>query len=246
MLSWMDRMEFRLLGSIDAGVGGRRLDLGPRKRRFVLAALLLDLNRPVPVERLIDAVWEGTPPASARVTVQGHVYRLRRALFGARLETTPSGYVLLADQDEVDALRFRRLVAAAQGADDAEGAELLEKALGLWRGPAFGGPGGGQALELAAIELEEARLAAVEELARRLLRLGRPERAIAPLRAAVAAEPHRERLVSLLMTAFSRAGRQAEALELYDRTRRSLADELGVDPGPELRGTFAALLSPQP
>ncbi|MET8864976.1 AfsR/SARP family transcriptional regulator [Nonomuraea sp. NPDC004580] len=242
----MDRMEFRLLGSIDAGVGGRRLELGPRKRRYVLAALLLDLNRPVPVERLIDAVWDGAPPDSARITVQGHVYRLRRALCGARLETTSSGYVLMADPDEVDALRFRRLVAAARGTDDAAGADLLEEALGLWRGPALGGPGGGKELEMAAIELEEARLAAVEDLARRLLRLGRPERAVAPLRSVVSGAPHRERLVSLLMTAFSRVGRQAEALELYERTRRWLADELGVDPTPELRDTFTALLSPQP
>jgi DNA-binding SARP family transcriptional activator len=148
----MDHLEFRLLGSIDACVGGRSLEIGPRKRRYVLAALLLDLNRPVPVERLIDAVWEGDPPDSARMTVQGHVYRPRRVLTGARL-------------------------------------------------------------------------AAVAELACRRLRLGRPERAVAPLRAIVTAAPHQERLVSLLMTALYLVGRQAEALGLYKRTRRRLADQ---------------------
>ena len=158
-------MEFRLLGSIDACVGDRRLDLGPRKRRFVLAALLLDLNRPVPVERLVDAVWETDPPDSARMTVQGHVYRLRRALVGAEVETDSSGYVLRADPERVDALRFRRLTAEAAREGDEAGAELLEEALGLWLGPALGESRGGKSLEVAAIELEEARLAAVEDLA---------------------------------------------------------------------------------
>ncbi|MEV0387885.1 BTAD domain-containing putative transcriptional regulator [Nonomuraea sp. NPDC050643] len=241
-------MEFRLFGSIDACAGGRRLELGPRKRRQVLAALLLDLNRPVPVERLIDAVWETDPPDSARMTVQGHVYRLRRALAGAEgaeVETDPSGYVLRADPERVNALRFRRLIAEAAGEGDEAGAALLEEALELWRGAALGESGGGRSLEVAAVELEEARLAAVEELARRRLRLGQPERAVAPLRAIVTAGPHQERLVSLLMTAFYRVGRQAEALELYERTRRLLADQLGVDPGPELRATFESLLTTQ-
>ncbi|MDP4502682.1 AfsR/SARP family transcriptional regulator [Nonomuraea turcica] len=237
----MDHLEFRLLGSIDACVGGRRLEIGPRKRRFVLAALLLDLNRPVPVERLIDAVWEGGPPDSARMTVQGHVYRLRKS--GVRVESDPAGYVLCADPDHVDALRFRRLAARAAQEPGEPGADLLETALALWRGPALGGPGGGMPLEVAGVELEEARLAAVEELARRRLTLGQPERAVAPLRAMVTAEPRQERLVSLLMTAFYRLGRQAEALELYERTRRLLADQLGVDPGAELQATFEALLS---
>ncbi|MEV5892109.1 AfsR/SARP family transcriptional regulator [Nonomuraea fuscirosea] len=239
----MDHLEFRLLGSIDACVGGRRLELGPRKRRYVLAALLLDLNRPVSVERLIDAVWEGDPPDSARMTVQGHVYRLRRTLADAEVETGSSGYVLRADPERVDALRFRRLVAEAAQADEEAGADLLEGALGLWAGPALGGAGCGRSLEVAAVELEEARLAAVEELARRRLRLDQPERAVAPLRAVVTGAPHRERLVSLLMTAFSRVGRRAEALELYERTRRQLADQLGVDPGHELRSTFESLLA---
>ncbi|MBF8185967.1 AfsR/SARP family transcriptional regulator [Nonomuraea sp. K274] len=241
----MDHLEFRLLGSIDACVGGRRLEIGPRKRRYVLAALLLDLNRPVPVERLIDAVWEGDPPDSARMTVQGHVYRLRRSLHGVRLESDASGYALLADPEIVDAVRFRRLVAEAARRDDGPGADLLDEALALWRGPALGDSGGGKSLAVAAVELEEARLAAVEELARRRLRLGQPERVVGPLRAVVTAEPHQERLVSLLMTSFYRLGRQAEALELYERTRRELADQLGVDPGPELRATFESLLACQ-
>ncbi|MEV0615191.1 AfsR/SARP family transcriptional regulator [Nonomuraea sp. NPDC050404] len=239
----MDHLEFRLLGSIDACVGGRRLELGPRKRRYVLAALLLDLNRPVPVERLIDAVWEGDPPDSARMTVQGHVYRLRRSLVGAQVETDASGYVLRADPDWVDAQRFRRLLCQAGKVGDEAGADLLEEALMLWRGPALGESGGGKSLAVAAVELEEARLTAVEELARRRLRLGQPERAVAPLRAIVTGAPHQERLVSLLMTAFYRVGRQAEALELYERTRRLLADQLGVDPGRELRTTFESLLT---
>ncbi|MBB6546856.1 AfsR/SARP family transcriptional regulator [Nonomuraea rubra] len=239
----MDHLEFRLLGSIDACVGGRRLELGPRKRRYVLAALLLDLNRPVAVERLIDAVWEGDPPDSARMTVQGHVYRLRRTLVGAQVETDASGYVLRADPEQVDVLRFRRLAAEAAVAGDEAGAALLEEALELWLGPALGEPGGGTSLAVAAVELEEARLAAVEELARRRLRLGQPERAVAPLRAIVTAAPHHERLVSLLMTAFFRVGRQAEALELYERTRRLLADQLGVSPGRELQATFESVLT---
>ncbi|TDD42675.1 hypothetical protein E1286_30205 [Nonomuraea terrae] len=236
-------MEFRLLGSIDAYAGGRRLELGPRKRRYVLAALLLDLNRPVPVERLIDAVWEGDPPDSARMTVQGHVYRLRRVLEGTRVETGPSGYVLRADPERVDALRFQRLVDGSAGQGDEAGADLLEEALRLWQGPALGGSGGGKTLEVAAVALEETRLRAVEELARRRLRLGRPERVLPQLRAIVTAAPHQERLVSLLMTALYRVGRQAEALELYERTRRLLAEQLGVDPGHELRATFESLLA---
>ncbi|MER6950809.1 AfsR/SARP family transcriptional regulator [Nonomuraea sp. NPDC000554] len=243
----MDLLEFRLLGSIDACHGGSRLELGPRKRRYALAALLLDLNRTVPVERLIDAVWEGEPPDSARVTVQGHVYRLRRTLVPAvMVETAGAGYVLRAEPCQVDALRFMRLVGEAGDADDERGADLLDEALELWAGPAFGGPGGGKPLEVAAVELEEARLSAVEELARRRLRLGQPERAVSHLRAAVTADPHRERLVALLMTAFYQLGRQAEALDLYDRTRRWLSEHLGVDPGPELRATFESLLAGRP
>ncbi|MEV1174065.1 AfsR/SARP family transcriptional regulator [Nonomuraea sp. NPDC049784] len=241
----MDQLEFRLLGSIDAYVGGRRLEIGPRKRRYVLAALLLDLNRPVSVERLIDAVWEGTPPDSARMTVQGHVYRLRRTLPGVLVETEASGYVLRADPERVDALRFRRLVAEAARHGDQAAVGLLDEALVLWQGPALGESGGGKSLEVASVELDEARLAAVEDLARRRLRLGQPERVVAPLRATVTAHPERERLVSLLMTTFYRLGRQAEALELYERTRRLLADQLGVDPGVELRATFESLLGNQ-
>ncbi|MEU4573337.1 AfsR/SARP family transcriptional regulator [Nonomuraea sp. ATR24] len=233
----MDLLEFRLLGSIDAWNGGQRLELGPRKRRYVLAALLLTPGTPVAVDRLIGAVWDGSPPDSARVTVQGHVYRLRKLLGDELLETTPTGYVLRVEPERVDALRFRRLVAEAAQAGDRRGADLLDEALSLWRGPALGEPG-----LAAAIDLEEARLAAVEDLARRRLRLGEPERVVAALRTAVAAGPHRERLVALLMTAFYRLGRQAEALDLYERTRAGLAADLGVDPGPELRSTFEAVL----
>ncbi|MFJ5229396.1 BTAD domain-containing putative transcriptional regulator [Kitasatospora sp. NPDC088391] len=243
-------MRFRLLGAVAVdGVDGE-LPLGPEKRRSLLALLLLRRNRAVPVAQLTEALWVAEPPANARTVVQSHVSRLR-ALFaeqgadrcGVQLATAGDAYTLHLPEGVLDVEQFDRLVAAARAAErSAEVADALERALALWRGPALTGTVSSVPLEAWRQTLEENRLAAVEMLAEHRSRLGEPARAAELLRAETVAHPLRESLVSALMLALFRAGRQSEALDWYHRTRESLADRLGVDPGRALNAAYERIL----
>ncbi|MFF9782209.1 DNA-binding transcriptional activator of the SARP family [Streptomyces sp. SceaMP-e96] len=243
-------MEFSLLGPIAVTTGSMELSLGPAKRRSVLALLLLQPNTTVPLEQLIDSLWEDEPPEHARTVVQGHVSRLRATLaeggaeaYGIELTTHGSAYLLRLPEELIDAHRFGELVALArpEGAP-ADAVPLLREALGLWRGPALTGTVTSPPFAAAAHALEERRLTAVEALGRAHGTLGEHEQAAAILYSAAVNHPLREGLIAGLMRALFRTGRQSDALEWFHRTRRLLNEELGVDPGERLRGAYEEIL----
>ncbi|WP_431923272.1 BTAD domain-containing putative transcriptional regulator [Nonomuraea jabiensis] len=224
-------MRICILGPLEVEGDGGPIAVGGFRLRALLAVLALEAGRTVTTERLIDALWPDDPPANAANALQTLVRRLRVALRPYEvLESRPGGYALAVAPDDVDALRFRR--AAANGAGKGEGLEL-------WRGPALADLTSVPLLANAAAALEQDRLSAVEARAEAGLAAGAP----VDLTSEVAAHPLRERLGALAMRALAAEGRQAEALELFERTRRTLADELGVDPGPELRAAHLAVLS---
>ncbi|MFI0978105.1 BTAD domain-containing putative transcriptional regulator [Streptomyces sp. NPDC021093] len=243
-------MEFRLLGAVSVATETGELPLGPAKRRSVLAALLLRPNTAVPVDQLIDTIWDETPPAHARTVVQGHVSRLRALLndgeaaaYGVELATRGRAYVLQMSESLLDAHRFEELVQLAKRQrQPADTVLMLREALALWRGPALTGTVSSEQLLAAAHALEETRLVTVENLAEAYGALGEHGRAAAVLRAEAVAHPMRESLASALMLALYRAGRQSDALDWYHRTRRLLAAELGVDPGRALQDAYGAIL----
>ncbi|WP_146067094.1 AfsR/SARP family transcriptional regulator, partial [Streptomyces sp. B188M101] len=247
-------MEFRLLGTVTVETLAGPLPLGPAKRRSLLAALVLSANTPVPVGRLTDSLWDDTPPSQARGVIQGHVSRLRALLVGAdaeaygvELATLGDAYVLRVPETLVDAQRFEELLMLAREQRTwADTALMLKEALSLWQGPALSGAFTGPPLRAAAHSLEESRLATVEQLARAYGELGEHHRAAALLAAETAAHPLRESLAAELMLALYRAGRQSEALDRFHRTRRLLADELGIDPGHELADAYALILRGEP
>ncbi|MFD7501830.1 BTAD domain-containing putative transcriptional regulator [Streptomyces sp. NPDC059850] len=215
-----------------------------RKRRALLSLLALDANRVVSMERLVNVLWEGAPPKHARTVVHGHISALRQAL-GPRvsIETCSPGYALTIEADRVDAHRFTQLVdAASERTQDIDAVVLLREALALWRGQILTDVAGCGSWHDLAIPWEDARLNALEALAERLRHTGRPAEAVAGLRSALVQHPLRETLAAQLMACLHGAGRQVEALDVYDTVRRRLADELGLYPGPELRQAHAALL----
>ena len=221
------RMEFRILGPLD--ITGVRLR-GLLHQR-ILAALILDANRPVSLSRLAEAAWGDDPPTTARRQVQNRIADIRSALTAAgaatALTTTAHGYRLTVAPTAVDVAEFERLASSDDPA-------LLRDALALWRGPALADLGSPY-LERAATALEEKRLATLERCVDLELATGRHHEVLAELTALVDAYPLRERPVGLLMTALYRAGRQSDALNVYRELAGRLADELGVDPGTELR-----------
>ncbi|MFD0202014.1 MULTISPECIES: AfsR/SARP family transcriptional regulator [Saccharothrix] len=238
-------MRVNLLGPVElVSAGGEAVRLGAAKRRTVLAALALELNRVVSGDRLLELVWDGSPPPQAKAALQGHIAQLRKVLTGGvALVTRAPGYVLTGERAAVDVLRFEDLLVSAREAADEDAVRLLREALALWRGPVLADVPGDQLREAVSARLEELRLVAVQELATRLSRLDRAAEAVAGLRDAVDAYPLREALVSRLVLALHWSGRQAEALALFHRTRERLVDELGVDPGPELREAYQTVLA---
>ncbi|MEU2668781.1 BTAD domain-containing putative transcriptional regulator [Streptomyces sp. NPDC007164] len=247
-------MEFRLLGTVSVDTFTGPLPLGPAKRRSLLAALLLSANTPVSISRLTDSLWDDTPPLHARSVIQGHVSRLRALLVGADAEaygvelvTLGDAYVLRLPETLLDSQRFEELLTLARGQrSPADAVLMLKEALSLWQGPALSGAFAGRPLQAAAHSLEESRLATVEQLAHAYAAMGEHNRAAAVLRAEAVAHPMRESLAAALMTALYRAGRQSEALDWFHRTRRLLADELGIDPGHELADAYALILRGDP
>src|SRR5215472_17616534 len=252
------RLHFAVLGAFRVDRDGREVDLGPRLQRALLAILVVEAGHAVPVDRLIDLLWRDKPPAAAIASVQAYISQLRRVLEPGRparapaqvLVTQDPGYVLRAADDQVDALRFQALARHAHD-DLADGqpaaaAADLEAALTLWRG----GPLPEFANEPWAVpvvaRLVEAHDLAAEDLIDAWLALGRHAQAAAELEAMVEARPLRERRWGQLIVATYRCGRQADALRAYQRCRTVLADELGLEPGPELRRLEAAVLAQDP
>jgi predicted ATPase/DNA-binding SARP family transcriptional activator len=225
---------------------GGLADVPGARLRGLLIALALRPDRVVPKASLVDWIWGEDPPADAANALQRLVSRLRKALPEAAIEGQPDGYRLRVAPDAVDAARFERLVSAGQARteDAAPRARLLREALELWRGAAMQDVGllDSAAFDAAVIRLEELRLTAAEERADAEITLGRGAELVTELSDLVAAHPVRERLVAALMRALVAAGRDSEALLVYQRAREALADALGVDPSPELAALHVALL----
>jgi DNA-binding SARP family transcriptional activator len=251
-------VEFRLLGSLEVIIDGASVDVGGTQPRTVLAMLLVAGGRMVPAESIIEALWGHNPPDSAAGTLQSYVSRLRRVLVpgAARGEAAkvlawdPPGYKLVVDASALDVHRFEALADQGRGlllAGDPGGARaMLDDALALWRGPAL--------LEFAhldfawgfAAKLEERKLAATEDRIDADLRLGHHTAVVGELGELVAAHPLREQLRHHLALALYRSGRQAEALRVLDDARRTLRDQLGIDPGRPLVDLETAILNHDP
>ncbi|MET3984733.1 AfsR/SARP family transcriptional regulator [Streptomyces sp. PvR034] len=246
-------MRFTVLGQVGAqGVDGV-IEVQRPQRRAVLAYLLLNAGRPVTLERLMDAVWAEEAPSSARTQVHSAVSSLRRTLRGTdladRIRTTSDGYICAVDDTELDLLDFRARVrrAAEQmaGREEERASETLREALAMWRGAPLAGVSAAF-VEPARARLNEERLDACQQLAACELALGREAELVPTLTELVEANPQREQLVGQLLIALYRTGRQAEATQRFADTRRFLAEELGLDPGPELSAIHAAILRADP
>jgi DNA-binding SARP family transcriptional activator/tetratricopeptide (TPR) repeat protein len=262
-------VEFRVLGPLEVGHAGDALDLGSAKQRAVLALLILHAPEPVSAEQLIDALWGERPPASALHAVQVYISGIRKMLRGAGSGTDPdsadagtaesvasserasvvrgsSGYRLVVDSDRVDAFRFEQLVEEGRRAlredafDDAD--RVLSEALGLWRGPALADFLFMDFAQTDAARLEELRVESVEARLEARVGLGHYAGVVGELEALVAEHPLREHARWLLMRAMYGAGRQADALAVYRAGRLTLSQELGLEPGRELRELEQAIL----
>lgn len=229
---------------------GQAVALGGRKRRSLLAVLLLERNRVVSADRLIDALWGDDPPETARNTLQVYASQLRKLLPDGALETAAPGYRIVIDAESVDLFQFERLsqdgrTALASG-NAAEAAGALRAALALWRGPPLADLAWEPFAQSEVLRLEELRLAALEDRIEADLRIGRHGQLVAELERLVAEHPLRERLRGQLMLALYRSGRQADALAVYQRMRRTLVDGLGLEPSESLRNLERAILAHDP
>ncbi|SDP31488.1 DNA-binding transcriptional activator of the SARP family [Lentzea jiangxiensis] len=236
---------FRLLGPFRVECDGAEIATGTPQMRKVLALLVWNANEVVPVGRMFDELWGEAPPASAKVQLQGIISRLRRLLGKERIATAATGYVLRAEAVELDVELVRQGLAAAReliaGGDVALGATRLREALGRWRGPAdphFGEP--------IAAQLDELRTTVLEERVDADLLLGGTADLIGELTVAVAEHPLRERLRAQLMTVLARRGRVSEALDVFLAFRRTLVDELGVEPSARLCALHGRILRGEP
>ncbi|GAA3460135.1 BTAD domain-containing putative transcriptional regulator [Saccharothrix longispora] len=241
-------LEFGVLGPLQVLADGRPVVIGRKGMRGLLAMLVLRANRVVPIDEIVDSLWVDDPPATARTIVHGYVSRLRRMLEqadptgSARILTTPPGYQLAVDPWRLDFHRARQLVSSARGKPAPIRARLLRESLGLWRGPVLVDVPG----EPVTTDLEELRLAAVEERVEAELELGRHLELVGELRQLVTEHPFRERLVDHMVRALYRSGQRADALEAYQRFHRRVVDELGIDPGPGLRLLHEQVLRDDP
>jgi DNA-binding SARP family transcriptional activator len=235
-------VEFRILGPLEIAADDGPLSLpAGHGQRALLLYLLLHANEVVATERLIDALWPTERPASAQKMVQGYVSQLRKSL-GDRLVTRPPGYVLEVREAEIDAARAEALARDARALGAADALPLLERALGSWRGEPLLDVRYDDFAQPEITRLEELRLALIELRIDTELALGRDGELVPELERLVAEHPLRERFCAQLMTALYRSGRQGDALAAFQDARRVLLDELGLEPGDELRRLQRAIL----
>lgn len=226
-------VQVRVLGPVDVvGDDDNPVAIGAAKQRALLALLALSLNEVVSSDRIIDALWPDEPPLTARNLVQGYVSKLRRVVGPERIESTASGYRLCLTPAELDAARFEQLVADGDAAT----------ALALWRGPVLGDLGDEVWAAPVVGRLDDLRATARADRADQLIREGRGSDAVVELETLVREHPLDEHVHALLMRALYACGRQADSLRAYAAARSRLVDELGVEPGPELRELEAAIL----
>ena len=247
-------MRFLVLGPVEVHTGdGRVLTLSRRHERCMLAILLLEPGRVVTTDRLCELLWEESRPSQARQAVRSYAARIRGVLAAAdgehrvTLISDRGGYLLTVAPDAVDAHRFRLLLDRATHTDDLpERDRLLREALALWRGPALHNAASGRVRDRICADLDELRLHAIEESLAVGLELGRHRDVLPELARLTGEHPLRERIVELYMRGLYHAGRTAEALDVYTRTRTQLADQLGLDPGAALQRLHRTILRGEP
>jgi len=245
-----DTVDFRLLGPLEVvAPTGRLITFARRRDRCLLATLVMHDSQLVSMDRLVELLWDGVPPSTARAAVQTSVSRVRSALRRERvlteveLITQDEGYLLRVPRDRVDVHRFRALVARARATGDAaDRADLLGAAVALWRGDALADAATATMRDRLCTELEELRLTAIEDRATAELELGRHGAIVAGLAALVAEHPYRERLVGTYLLALHRGGRTVDALEMFQQWTVRLRDELGIEPGAALRELHVSIL----
>ena len=239
-------LRFGILGPLEVRNGEALLPVGGPKARAVLAMLVLEAGRIVSTDRLIDGVWGEDPPNTVMAALQVHVSNLRKALGENVLVTRPPGYVLDVAREQVDHCLFEAAVSEARRARQegriADARATLVDALGLWRGTPFADVLDAPFKAATTTWLNEQRSAVDNDLIELAIELGDHRDAISQLEAAIARTPHREELWAHLMRALYRSGRQADALAAFQRARDLLLDDLGIEPGPELRRLEAAVL----
>ena len=234
-------MIFRILGRLELEADGAPVDLNGQRERKLMIDLLLHANELVPTDRLVDDMWGDAPPKHATTSLYNGLTTIRK-IVGDALVTRAPGYVLHIERDQLDALRFEDLLAGARQQEPAARAASLREALALFRGAPLLDVVYESFAAQAATRLEELRLVAREDLAEAELELGAPDALVPELEALVAEHPLRERLWALLLLALYRAGRQADALQAYQNARRALVEELGIEPGPQLRELHGAII----
>ncbi|MBE1462630.1 AfsR/SARP family transcriptional regulator [Kibdelosporangium phytohabitans] len=247
-------MEFRLLGPVRAISDGKQIDLGVRKQRFVLAMMLLDANKLVPAERLVELTWPDEAPRSARGVIHTHISRLRSVLnaadaerHGVALISNGPGYMLKCDPKSIDVNKFMDLCTASRNCQDDDGRiRVLDEALALWDGPALASVAAEEVRTRLTRHLDEARLLAMEERIDAHLRLGRHAEVIHDLTELEAEHPYRQQVVAQLMLALHRSDRGPDALSAYQKLYRRLDSELGVEPAPALRELQTRILRDDP
>ena len=243
-------VAFRVLGPFEVVEARRPVAVGGPKQRALLAVLVLHRGEVVSSDRLIDELWGERPPATAAKTVQVFVSELRKALGDGLLVTRGRGYMLHIEPGQVDLDRFEQLAgegrSALESGDYQRAASQLREGLALWRGPPLADLAYESFAQAVIARLEEERLGALEDRIDADLALGGHAALVGELEALVAEHPLHERLQAQLMLALYRSGRQANALERYQRARRALIDELGIEPGPELHELERAILAHDP
>ena len=242
-------LAFRLLGPLEVTDGGRPVTLGGPRQRLVLAHLLLAANRVVTMDELIERVWDEDPPRAARNTIQSYISHLRAALGTDRIEGRTPGYVIRAEPEDLDVLRFEQLLRRARRllpTDPREAADILETALDLWIGSPLSDIADSPSLAGEIVRLQELHVSAIEDLLGARLAVGEHAEVLPDLERLVTKHPLRERLWGHLMLARYRSGRQAEALDAFRKAQDLLADELGIDPSPELQELQRRILQQDP
>jgi DNA-binding SARP family transcriptional activator len=240
------KLRLCLLGPLVVTKGGRTISVGGSKPRALLAILALEVGRVVSADRLVEELWPEEPPDTAAHAVQVYISQLRKAVGADAISTRRPGYVLELDSERIDVHGFVRLAdqgyAALQAGDPIVAEHALREALALWRGSALADFTYEPFAQTEIARLEELRLVTLEERVDADLELGRHSGLVSELEALVHAHPLRERPRRQHMLALYRSGRQAEALAAYRRARKTLVEEVGIEPGPALRELEAAIL----
>lgn len=250
------RLEFGLLGPLEMSVDGALVPLGTPKQRAVLAMLLMNRNSPVGVDRLITALWDESPPSGARASIHSYVSNLRKLLTGSGVDprtvlvAAPPGYRLNISDDTCDLGRFiaektAGMHAAAAGRFE-QASQHLSTALAEWRGPVLEDLEGFRFVDTFNTSLVEEKILAHTAQAEAEIACGRAFTVIAELETLTAEHPYREQLWAQLMTAYYLSDRQSDALAAYRRVQKSLADDLGIDPGQNLRALNDRILRQEP